>query len=63
VLAFYYCHETAEINQLIRRKDLFWLTVLEVSVHGCLSHYDWVYDETAHSRGRFPPWQPGREKE
>jgi hypothetical protein len=35
------------MNQLIRRKGLFWLTVLEGSVHGQLAALFWSCSSTA----------------
>jgi hypothetical protein len=45
-------HTHMRENQSIERKDLFWLTILEVSVHVWASCF-WVCGKAAHHGGEY----------
>jgi hypothetical protein len=48
MVAFCYCNEISEINQLKKKKGLFWLTVLVISVHGQLALCFWACGKVVH---------------
>jgi hypothetical protein len=39
-------------NQILRKKGLFWLRVLEILVHGQLARWFWVFSEATHHGGK-----------
>jgi hypothetical protein len=54
-------------HHLKRRKGLFWLTVMGMSVNGQLAHCFWTCDEIAHCGGSvwqkfLISWWPGSKK-